>query len=192
MKTFHLLSFLKDGKENEKKIESKNKNFEDGKKEKAKEITKKQKEELLQQSRKKGGEDFLKTFAEGSGIQGAITTLDRNNLHLMACDFKVYKDYKIELKFPFPICKVNNGTNCQRSTTVYHHLVIHYYIIPSQLLYCYPITYLMLLSSFEHSMHNALSSRRPLLDIKVRRGTFKSYACADNFIVKDIYLFLQP
>ena len=71
-------------------------------KENVKEITKKQKEELFEQGHKKGREDFLQKLAEGSGIQDATVTLDRNDL--------AYKNYKIELKFPVPTRKVNNET----------------------------------------------------------------------------------
>ena len=38
---------------------------------KVKEITKEQREELLEQGRKEGKQDFLRTIANTSGIQGA-------------------------------------------------------------------------------------------------------------------------
>ena len=65
---------------------------------KIKEITKEQREEILEQGRKEGKEDFLRKIANTSGIQGVSAILDTKLLRLTACDFMVYKDYKNQLK----------------------------------------------------------------------------------------------
>ena len=65
---------------------------------KVKQITKEQREELLEQGRKEGKEDFLRKIANTSGIQGVSAILDTKLLRLTACDFMVYKDYKNQLK----------------------------------------------------------------------------------------------
>ena len=65
---------------------------------KVKEITKEQREEILEQGRKEGKEDFLRKIANTSGIQGVSAILDTKLLRLTACDFMVYKDYKNQLK----------------------------------------------------------------------------------------------
>ena len=54
---------------------------------KVKEVTKEQREKILEQGRKEGKEGFLRKIGNTSGIQGV--------LHLTACDFMVYKDHKI-------------------------------------------------------------------------------------------------
>ena len=61
---------------------------------KVKEITKKQREELLEQGRKKGKEDFLRKIANTSVIQGANAIYNMKLLCPTACDFMVHKDYK--------------------------------------------------------------------------------------------------
>ena len=65
---------------------------------KVKQITKEQREELLEQGRKEGKEDFLRKIANTSGIQGVSAILDTKLFRLTACDFMVYKDYKNQLK----------------------------------------------------------------------------------------------
>ena len=64
---------------------------------KVKQITKEQQEELLQQGRQEGKEDFLRKIANTSGIQGVSAIENMKLLHLTACDFMVYKNYKINL-----------------------------------------------------------------------------------------------
>ena len=61
---------------------------------KVKEITKVQREELLEQGSKEGKEDFLRKIANTSGTQGVSAILDMKVLRLTACDFMVCKDYK--------------------------------------------------------------------------------------------------
>ena len=65
---------------------------------KLKQITKEQQEEILEQGRKEGKEDFLRKIANTSGIQGVSAILDTKLFRLTACDFMVYKDYKNQLK----------------------------------------------------------------------------------------------
>ena len=56
---------------------------------KVKEITKVQREELLEQGSKEGKEDFLRKIANTSGTQGVSAILDMKVLRLTACDFMV-------------------------------------------------------------------------------------------------------
>ena len=62
---------------------------------KVKEITKEQQEELFEQGRKEGKEDFLQKIAN-TGIQGASAIYNMKVLRL-TCDFMVYKGYKIKI-----------------------------------------------------------------------------------------------
>ena len=67
---------------------------------KVKEITKEQREEILEQGRKEGKEDFLRKIANSSGTQGVNVIQNMRLLHSMVYDFMVHKDYKNQfLKF---------------------------------------------------------------------------------------------
>ena len=67
---------------------------------KVKEITKEQREEILEQGRKEGKEDFLRKIANSSGTQGVNVIQNMRLLHPMVYDFMVHKDYKNQfLKF---------------------------------------------------------------------------------------------
>ena len=78
-------------------------------------------------------------------------------LHLTTCDFMVYKDYKIDIRFPFITRIINVRTLDFACAFVCHHSpsTIHYFVIPCQLPYCilqelfhYAISY-QLLAAFE-------------------------------------------
>ena len=75
---------------------------------KVRQITKKQREEFLEQGKKEGKEDSLQKIASTSGIQGVNTTYSMKLLNLTAYDFMVYKDYKISLKFLFATTIINS------------------------------------------------------------------------------------
>ena len=63
-------------------------------------ITKEQREEILEQERKEGKEDFLRKIANSSGTQGVNVIQNMRLLHPMVYDFMVHKDYKNQfLKF---------------------------------------------------------------------------------------------
>ena len=65
---------------------------------KVKEITKEQREEILEQGRKEGKEDFLRKIANSSGTQGVSAIQNMKLLRPMTCDFMAYKDYKSRFK----------------------------------------------------------------------------------------------
>ena len=68
---------------------------------KVRQITKEQREELLQQGRRFFAKNHKYFRYPGQSMK---------HLHLTACDFMVYKDYKIRLKFVFPMSIINFRT----------------------------------------------------------------------------------
>ena len=75
---------------------------------KVKQITNEQREELLEQGRKEGKEDFLQKIANTSGIQSVSATQNLKLLRLTACDFIVPSE--------FPYC------------IIHQLLVVHFFI----------------------------------------------------------------
>ena len=135
-------------------------------------------------------------------------------LHPTACDFMVYKDYKIGLKFVLPTNIINFRITC---SPVYYHITIYCYIflefIPSQFPY-YIINKLLIIYLFtccfrcssKHFIHIELSEPKiiPLYLIMVslmafycfvfiefRRGIFNSFAFCINVVLL-IYFFCNP
>ena len=96
---------------------------------KVKQITKEQREELLEQGKKEDKEDFLRKIANTSGIQGVGVISNMKLLHLTTCDFMVCKDYKSTLKIFFPIHQVNLRIQQLTCSPIYHHVTIHHDII---------------------------------------------------------------
>ena len=64
------------------------------------------------------------------GTQGANAIKNMNLLRLIICHFMVYKDYKIGLKFVFPICGINftiQHLTCSlidHCATIYHNIFL--------------------------------------------------------------------
>ena len=67
----------------------------------------KQREELDEQRRKEGKENFLRKITNGSGIQSSTAIQNIRHLHHSACNFMDYKDYKIDLKLHFIASIIN-------------------------------------------------------------------------------------
>lgn len=112
IKAFHQLSFLKDGKESEKKLEVKRRHLKTEKKSKR---DYKEAERRAPWAKHQKRWRFLKEACRRLryrlvSVLGVVISTYRNNLNLMTSGFMVYKDYETELKIFFPIYKVNNGT----------------------------------------------------------------------------------
>ena len=56
-----------------------------------------------------------------------------------ACDFKVYKDYKIGLKFAFPVCRINLRIQHLTCPFINHHVTIHHNIFLKSLPCKFPL-----------------------------------------------------
>ena len=48
--------------------------------------------------------------------------------HHTTCNFMVHKDYKIDLKFVFPICRINLRTQHLACPLINHYITIHHNI----------------------------------------------------------------
>ena len=53
--------------------------------------------------------------------------------HLTACDFMVYKCYKIGLNFVFPISRISSRIQGFTCSSIYHYVTIHHDIFLKQL-----------------------------------------------------------
>ena len=82
---------------------------------KVKEITKEQREEILEQGRKEGKEDFLRKIANSSGTQGVNAIYNMKLLHHTACDFMVYKDYRNRFKECFFVQYIESASGLNTS-----------------------------------------------------------------------------
>ena len=71
-------------------------------------------------------------------------------LHLPTCDFMVYEDYKISLKFVFPIHGINFRTQHLACSPIYHRFTTHHNILLKSLPceFPYRITHQLLIIYF--------------------------------------------
>ena len=92
---------------------------------KVKQIAKEQRKELPEHGRKEGKEDFLAKnwkYFRHPGCQYQY----QYHLHPTACDFMVYKDYKIDLEFIFITSIINFRNQEFICSIVYQHVFIRY------------------------------------------------------------------
>ena len=95
---------------------------------KVKQITEEQREEIFEQGRKEGKEDFLRKITNTSSTQGANVIQNMNLPHPTVCNFMVYKDYKSDLKFIFPICGIDFRIQQLTCSFINHCITIHHNI----------------------------------------------------------------
>ena len=93
---------------------------------KVKQIKKEQREEILEQGRKESKKNFSRQIANSSDTQGANAIENMNFHHPTACNFMVYKDYKICLKFVFPICRISFRAQHLTCSLLNHRVAIRH------------------------------------------------------------------
>ena len=91
---------------------------------KIKQITKEQREELLELGGKKRKEDFLRKMDNSSGIQDSNVIKNMNLPHHTKHDFIVFINHKISLKLVFPKFGINFRIQHHACTLIYHCVTI--------------------------------------------------------------------
>ena len=141
-------------------------------------------------------------------------------LHLTACDFMVYKDYKIDLKFVFPICEINlliqhltcsfinhrvtihhgillKSLPCELLHRIFHQLLIIYFLINGLLLssrHCIQagVSEIKIISLYIVMVSLMASSSSSFVFIQFRRGIFNFFASSDSDNLFIYFLFCNP
>ena len=102
---------------------------------KVKEITK---EEILEQGRKEGKEDFLRKIANFSGTQGVSATYNTRSLRPRHVILWSIKTIKINLKFVFPVCGISFKIQHLTCPLMNHRITIHHDIFLKSLPLSFP------------------------------------------------------
>ena len=130
-----------------------------------------------------------------------------NLLHPTACNFMVYKDYKIGLKFVFPICRINFRTQHLTFFLINHRVTIHHdnflkslpcefpYRIIHQSLIVYMLINDLLLSKFIQARHTDGSIRTKnslLIPLDgVLDSFFKFFLCFHTISTRYVQFFCK-
>ena len=141
-------------------------------------------------------------------------------LHLTACDFMVYKDYKIDLKFVFPICEINlliqhltcsfinhrvtihhgillKSLPCELLHRIFRQLLIIYFLINGLLLssrHCIQagVSEIKIISLYIVMVSLTASSSSSFVFIQFRRGIFNFFASSNSDVLFIYYYFCNP